>query len=58
MVMINIVKIESITATEDCLINAFSVRNLFLLTQLFIYLCHTHLIKIKGFRYNMSKHIV
>ena len=34
--MINIVKIESINATENCQLNIFSVRIIFLQTELFL----------------------
>ena len=49
MVMINIVKIELINATENCLLNIFSFGNFFT-NWIIPYLSHTHLVKINGFK--------
>ena len=51
--MISIVKVELINATENYLLNIFFVTNIFP-----TYLSHSHLVKIKGYRYNMDKDVV
>ena len=56
MVMINIVKIKWINASENCLLNIFSVR---IFSHWIIpYLSYSHLVETKAFKYDMDKHIV
>ena len=58
MVMINIVKIELINATENCLLNIFSFGN-FLPTELFLICPILTWSRLTGLKsYNMEKHIV
>ena len=58
IVMINI---ESVNATENCLLNILSVR-FFLPAELFftyrITYTYSHLVKTKEFRYNLNKYVV
>ena len=57
MVMINIAKIELIIATENYLLNIFSVITFFT-NWIIFYPFYSHLIKIKGFKYSMDKYIL
>ena len=58
IVMINI---ESVNATENCLLNILSVR-FFLPAELFftyrITYTYSHLVKTKEFRYNLNRYVV
>ena len=61
-VMINTAKRELINAAENCLLKFFLVRTFFnniqkLLNFFLIILClsHSHLVKIKWFKYNLNK---
>ena len=61
-VMINTAKLELINAAENCLLKFFLVRTFFnniqkLLIFFLIILClsHSHLVKIKWFKYNLNK---
>ena len=55
--MINIVKIEWIITTENCLLNIFSVGNFF--TNWIIQdLSQSYVAKVKGYIYKMDKHVV
>ena len=52
--MTNILKIELINATENCLLNISSVR-IFFTNCIIPYPSHSHSVKIKVFRYEMDK---
>ena len=53
----DIIKIELVNATGNCLLNIFSVRNFFYKLD-HSHLSHSNLVKIKGFKYNIDKHFV
>ena len=57
MVMRNIVKIELINATENCLVNILSVRNFFT-NWIFLYLYHFHGQDQGGVIYNIDQHFL
>ena len=52
--MINIAKFESISTTENCLLNIFFAISFFT-NWIIPYSSHSHLVKIDGFKYNMDK---
>ena len=58
IIMINIDKTESINATENCLLLKYFLCQIFFTNRIIPYLFHSRLVQIKGFRYNMDKHIV
>ena len=57
MVMINIVIIELIIATENYLLNIFLLE-IVLSKLIILYSSHSHLVKVKWFKFSMDRHIV